>query len=187
LYNDRNKLRTAGFEIGKLNSKTSLHSLTKSLLKQIHHEHDLIKHALEKEPIERSEADIDFVSKWLFDHESPKVQDLFRSLPNATLRQTCREMRYRMMPEDSVVIAEGEHGDLAFIIISGTASVFTRTAGSSSIFDEVTVVDDGKAGKDGKMKFFDPKHDAETVKKVERKGMRERAWGWSGHSQGSAF
>jgi hypothetical protein len=40
-------------------------------------------------------------------------------------------------------------------------SVWQRTPGSCHIFDEISVVEDG-----GELQFFDPKKDAETVKKV---------------------
>jgi hypothetical protein len=45
----------------------------------------------------------------LYGHESSKVQDLFRSIPETTLRQTCREMRYLKVTGNSVVISEGMH------------------------------------------------------------------------------
>jgi hypothetical protein len=103
----RSKLRTKALEIGAHNIKPSIHALTTVLLKQLNTEKSRIKSALGKEPLDRSEGDIDFVSKWLYAHESSKVQDLFRSIPETTLRQTCREMRYLKVTGNSVVISEG--------------------------------------------------------------------------------
>jgi hypothetical protein len=181
--------------MGAHNIKPSIHALTTVLLKQLNTDKSRIKSALGKEPLDRSEGDIDFVSKWLYAHESSKVQDLFRSIPEATLRQTCREMRYLKVTGNSVVISEGsimhipffaivrfpyeisclcriiemkkgETGNLAYIIISGTVSVWQRTPGSCHIFDEISVIEDGPDQNGGELQFFDPKKDAETVKRV---------------------
>jgi hypothetical protein len=100
-------LRAKALEIGAHNVKPSISSLSKVLLKQLNTEKCRIKNALGKEPLDRSEGDIDFVSTWLYAHESTKVQDLFRSIPETTLRQTCREMRYLKVTGNSVVISEG--------------------------------------------------------------------------------
>jgi hypothetical protein len=65
-----------------------------------------------------------------------------------------------------IEMEKGETGNLAYIIISGTVSVWQRTPGSCHIFDEISVIEDGPDQNGGELQFFDPKKDAETVKKV---------------------
>ncbi|DAZ96851.1 TPA: hypothetical protein N0F65_008282 [Lagenidium giganteum] len=77
---------------------------------------------LQKAPETRDATDIDTLYEWVMKNGS--TNKIFQGAQEIICKTICREMTLLEVPEKGVVCYQGDYGDIFFIIISGSVSLF---------------------------------------------------------------
>ena len=71
-----------------------------------------------------------------------RAVDILEALPEATLERLASSLREVLLPAGSIVIREGETGDLFYVIGEGEVEVAGRTLGAGDSFGEIALLRD---------------------------------------------